>query len=185
MSTTGGGLCLFDDLEKESELRNLIRHAKDDSEPAEFSHRSLGYNYQFSNILAALGLSQLEDLPRQLERKKEIYHRYKKGLAGYNQINWMPEPVKGENNFWLSCAVLDDEKIKHKLQQYLRKAGIETRSLWKPMHMQEHLKTYPVYKPMLGEQLWKRGLALPSGTGLTEDEQGFIIDQIRTVLETY
>ncbi|MEL7209475.1 MAG: DegT/DnrJ/EryC1/StrS family aminotransferase, partial [Actinomycetota bacterium] len=147
-----------------------------------YEHTEVGYNYRLSNLLAAFGLGQLETLQDRIERTRAIRDRYEAGLEDVPGISMAPLAPFGTTNAWLSSITLDPVSCRvdrEQLRRSLEAANIEARPLWKPMHLQ------PLFERAAGridgtsEALFDIGLCLPSGSGMTEDEQARVIDAIR------
>lgn len=185
ITTSGGGMVLSNDEEGIKHIRFLSTQARD---PAPwYQHSELGYNYRMSNICAAIGRAQFEDIRNRITKKRAIYHRYVKGLEGSNAY-MMPLADYGESNCWLSALLIKKgvNKSPIDLMNYLKEHDIESRPIWKPMHMQ------PIYKdeefvsaassPM-DEDIFARGLCIPSDINMSEEEQEYVIKCIREFLD--
>lgn len=181
ITTSGGGMLITKDKAARDKAFFWSTQAR---EPAPwYQHEEIGYNYRMSNVVAGIGRGQLLHLEEHKARKKAIYERYKKGLAGL-PLTLNPYIEDTDPNFWLSCILLD-ESVKLSPMELLEKLNdenIESRPLWKPMHMQ------PVFKDndfitangeAVNEDLFARGLCLPSDIKMTEQEQQVVIDIIR------
>lgn len=183
ITTSGGGMLLTDYSDGAAHARKLSTQAR---EPAPwYQHEYVGYNYRMSNILAGVGRGQLIHLDEHIERKKEIFETYKEGLKDLPvTMNPFDEECM-KPNYWLSCILIEEnrkttpEDIRTTLERY----NAESRPIWKPMHMQ------PVYKDCdyitvdgenVGEDIFKRGLCLPSDIKMTKEEQETIIAIIRS-----
>lgn len=183
ITTSGGGMLLTDDKEGALHARKLSTQAR---EPAPwYQHEYVGYNYRMSNILAGIGRGQLMHLKEHIEKKKEIFETYKESFKDL-PLTMNPFDEKTMRpNYWLSCILIDEnckttpEEIRLRLEKY----NVESRPIWKPMHMQ------PVYKDCdyitvgnenVGEDIFKRGLCLPSDIKMTKEEQETIIAIIRS-----
>ena len=135
-----------------------------------YEHKELGYNYRLSNVLAAIGVGQMEVLPERIAQKREIFERYRRELEEFGEIEWMPEIPGSRGNRWLTTLTLrrsDPKKIIGALQAQ----NIESRLLWKPMHLQPLFRGAKVYGGSVSEDLFARGLCLPSGTAMSPEEQ--------------
>jgi len=182
ITTSGGGMLLSND-------SNVIKQAKYLSTQARldkpyYEHSEIGYNYRLSNISAAIGVGQLEQIESKVDKRRTIFDRYVKHLGSYEGINFMPEPNGYRSTRWLTCLTLDeslgvswsDVKKTCDLQ------GIEVRPLWKPMHMQPVFKDQKMIGGEVCEGLFKRGLCLPSGSGMNRQDQIRVIEVIRSTL---
>ena len=183
MTTSGGGMLLTDDHQLADHVRKLSTQAR---EPvAHYEHTEVGYNYRLSNILAALGRGQLARLDDMLKRRRAWRERYKGLLSDQPGVRILGGADDSEDNCWLNAVVVDPARSSWTvtdLGAVLASAGIETRPVWKPMHLQ------PVSQGLRGEldgtseRLFVQGLTLPSGSALTDDEFTRIEDAIRKVI---
>lgn len=183
ITTSGGGMFLSDDEEAVTKVRFYSTQARD---PVPYyQHSEIGYNYRMSNIVAGIGRGQLLHLDEHKELKKKIYNRYKDAFSDI-PVKMNPYLECSEPNFWLSCFTVNkdvmDKVNPEKIRLALEKENIESRPIWKPMHMQ------PVYsdrdfitvdKDNVGEDIFKRGLCLPSDIKMTEEQQDRVIDIIK------
>lgn len=178
LTTSGGGVVITDNLD----IARRIRHWSTQSrEPfAHYEHCEIGYNYRMSNILAALGRSQMQDLSRKVEQKKTIFETYREGLKAAGDLDWMPIPDGSHPNYWLSCMLLPEEggKSVEELRQHLERVHCESRPLWKPMHQQPLFQRNFSLLNGTADHLFRRGICLPSGCGLSKDFQRMIIREI-------
>ena len=142
-----------------------------------YEHSTLGFNYRMSNVSAAIGRGQLEVLDQRVGRKRDIYHQYKQGLGGL--FEFLAENEGYLSNRWLSTALFKGQHSQPKhVQEELERYNIESRPLWKPMHLQPLYKDYPVYGGQISSSLFETGICLPSGTAMSSSEIDFIIDRI-------
>lgn len=171
ITTSGGGLLASDDEELIARARWLSQQAK---EPLpHYEHKEIGYNYRMSNLVAAVGRGQLEVIQERVDRKREIFDFYEKSLGECAGISFMPEADYGRCNRWLSVVLIDEELFGANPDQIriaLEEHNIESRPVWKPMHMQPVFQKNKVFGGDVGEDLFKRGLCLPSGTAMTGEE---------------
>lgn len=182
ITTSGGGMLVGHDKSQIEQARFLATQARDPQ--PHYEHSRIGYNYRMSNIVAAIGRGQLKVLDERVKRKKEIFEFYKKSLRGIQGISFMPEPEFSLSNYWLTCITIDPEIAgfnREDIRLALEKENIESRPLWKPMHLQTVFKDYPSYTNGISDKLYKNGLCLPSGTGLSETDLNRIIDCITKV----
>lgn len=185
VTCSGGGMLVTDDAELARVARHLASQAR---EPvAHYEHRTVGYNYRLSNLLAAVGCAQLDGLDRKVKARREINRTYRRELADVPGISFMPVADYGDGNCWLTCILVDPEECgatPDQLRLRLEAAGIESRRTWKPLHLQPAYHPVERYGGAVCEHVFERGLCLPSGSGLTEDQQGRVIGAIRrAVLE--
>lgn len=169
MTTSGGGMLASDD-------EALIKNAKFLAEQARenfpyYQHETIGYNYRLSNISAAIGLGQLTVLEKRVKQCRDIFQYYFKNLGRINGIGFMPEPAWAKANRWLTVITLDLDKTKttpEDVRLALEKENIESRPLWKPMHLQPVFARCDKAGGAVSENLFKTGLCLPSGTAMTK-----------------
>lgn len=187
ITTSGGGMLLSDDEEMIVKARFWATQARD---PAPYyQHSEIGYNYRLSNILAAVGRPQLEEIEARVLRRREIFDRYKKGLGNIPGVSFMPEAPYGRANRWLTVMTLDPKVTGLKpmdIIEALEEHNIESRPVWKPMHLQpvfeKNLFFTAEKDKLFGEKAFETGLCLPSGTSLTKDEQDVVISLIKGML---
>ena len=180
ITTSGGGLLASDDADLIEKARFLSQQARDPG--AHYEHTRIGYNYRMSNILAALGLGQLQVLPDRVAGKRKIFDYYQQALSGLPGLTFMPEAEFGLCNRWLTVVLLDYEAFgatPEDLRLALEKENIESRPVWKPMHLQPVFRGCRKRGGSVSESLFVQGLCLPSGTALTESDQDRIIGIIR------
>lgn len=180
ITTSGGGLLASDNKEMIDRARWLSQQAKE-PEP-HYEHKEIGYNYRMSNLVAAVGRGQVEVIPDRVKRKREIFDFYEQELGSCSGISFMPEADYGQCNRWLSVMLIDKEKFgasPDEIRIALEKNNIESRPVWKPMHNQPIFKNNTVFGGKVGEDLFKRGLCLPSGTAMTDDDMKKIVALIK------
>jgi len=165
ITTSSGGMLVSNNKEWIKQAKFLSTQAKEDF--PWYEHKTYGYNYRMSNVLAAIGLAQMEVLQDRVKRKREIFEIYKEELR--NIADFMPEIENSKGNRWLTtCTFKDINPL-----QIIEKLGnhnIESRPLWKPMHMQPVFKSAKSYISGVSEKLFKKGICLPSGTSLQNKE---------------
>lgn len=200
ITTSGGGMLLTDDEEAAEKARKWSTQARDAA--PWYQHTELGYNYRMSNILAGIGRGQMLHLEEHKARKKEIYERYRKGLAGL-PVQMNPYLTDTDPNFWLSCLLVDGDAMTEQIRsdhdsRYTKESGkscpdeirealasynIETRPIWKPMHLQPIYADHDFITAADGvcadEDIFNRGLCLPSDIKMTVEEQDAVIEIIR------
>jgi len=187
ITTSGGGMLVSNNEEYVNKARFLATQAR---EPAlHYEHKELGYNYRMSNLLAAVGRGQLQNLDNFIAKRRNIYKRYYDALSSVSGIEFMQEADYGKSNRWLTTLTVDEKSTgisRTHIIDTLEKENIESRPVWKPMHMQ------PLYKDCdyitVGEEdvsgrLFENGLCLPSGSNLSEDDQNRVIDIISSTIE--
>jgi len=184
ITTSGGGMLASND-------ERLIANAKFLSEQARekfpyYQHETIGYNYRLSNVSAAIGLGQLKVLPDRVRRRREIFKSYQKKLGKIPGIGFMPEPVWATSNRWLTVITIDEAITRAQpedIRLALENINIESRPLWKPMHMQPVFKTCRTVGGRVSENLFKTGLCLPSGTAMSEKDISRVCGTIKRFLE--
>ena len=182
ITTSGGGMFLTDRKEAAEKVRFWSTQARE--KVAWYEHKEIGYNYRLSNVLAGVGRGQFGHLEEHKELKKKIYKRYEKGLEGL-PVKMNPYLPESEPNFWLSCLLIEEGskvtpgEIQEKLEEY----NIESRPIWKPMHLQPLYRENPFIKreegKEVGTDIFKRGLCLPSDIKMTEETQEIVIELIK------
>lgn len=178
MTTSGGGMLLTDDGELAERARYLATQAR--QPVVHYEHTEVGYNYRLSNLLAALGRAQLGRLDAMIQRRREIRRRYCDLFAGVPGVKIFGQPdelgaTKTQDNFWLTSLLVDPEEATWsgaELVAHLAEASIEARPLWKPMHRQPAYGSATAYTNGTSEDLFLRGLSLPSGSA--HDDRTFV-----------
>ncbi len=198
ITSSGGGMLVSDNAEFIARARFLSQQARD---PApHYEHSQIGYNYRMSNIVAAIGLGQLHYLVERVRRKREIFDYYCRALGELPGVSFMPEAHYGAGNRWLTVALIHPERFgadRETIRQALEQENIESRPVWKPMHLQSAFIVDADMEPMrpmhngngryptravggqVAEQLFERGLCLPSGTAMTDADLDRVIDTVR------
>jgi dTDP-4-amino-4,6-dideoxygalactose transaminase len=177
ITTSGGGMLVSHRRDIADRARHLATQAKD---PApHYQHSEIGYNYRLSNLLAAIGRGQLKSLPDKLARRRNVNETYRAALAHLPGIKFMPEAAYGRSNCWLTCVTVDPALFgasREDIRLALEVEDIESRPLWKPMHLQPVFSRCPIAGGSVAEDLFERGLCLPSGSNLTPARQQRIIE---------
>ena len=183
LTTGGGGALISNDTFLIQRARYLSTQAREDL--PFYQHLEIGYNYKMNNLAAAIGLAQLEQLDGWVQKRRIINKRYKELLGSLPGISFQNDFEESKSNFWLT-AILVDEDITGFTNDYLRllflKSDIETRFLWKPLHLQPVFRHHPFYGGRVSEKLFNRGLCLPSSVDLTIQDQERIVGLISTEL---
>ena len=170
ITTSGGGMLASHNAALIAHARKLSQQAR---EPApHYEHAELGYNYRLSNILAAIGLGQLDVLEARVAQKRRVFRWYQELLGGQPGLSLMPEAAAGRANRWLTVALLDEDfgAAPEAVRQALEAENIESRPLWKPMHLQPVFAGCRMFGGAVSEALFARGLCLPSGTAMTRED---------------
>ena len=184
ITTSGGGMLVSDDEERIAKVRFWSTQAREKAR--HYEHKEIGYNYRMSNIVAGIGRGQLKVLDERLAQKKHIYDTYKEGLKDISDIEMAPVPKDSKPNFWLSVLTLkENSKVKPiDIMEALEKENIETRPVWKPMHMQPVFKDYDFIKvegEPVSTELFENGVCLPSDTKMSDVEQSRVIEIIKNL----
>ena len=188
ITTSGGGMLVSNN---EDGIKKVRFWATQSKEPVRhYEHKEIGYNYRMSNICAGIGRGQLKVLDKRIEKKTEIYNKYKNELEKVKEIKMQPIPKNTKPNHWLSVMTIDkDSKVKPlNIMETLEKENIDSRPVWKPMHLQPVFKKYDFITAKndgtsVSEDLFNRGVCLPSDTKMTEEEQERVIDIIKKCFE--
>ena len=186
ITTSGGGMLLSDNHELINKARFLSMQARENV--IHYEHSELGYNYRMSNILAALGRGQLKHLNNFVDKRREIFDKYNDLLGDIEQIKFMPEAKYGRSSRWLTTLTVNGglkKDVTLDIINALEENNIESRPVWKPMHLQPYYSKYPYVKKDnfdVSKYLFTNGICLPSGTQLKEKEQYKISQIIKNVL---
>ncbi len=180
ITTSGGGALVTDDSDWAKKARFLATQARD---PApHYEHSEIGYNYRMSNLLAALGRSQLADLDRRVKVRREHNAAYRQALVDLPGVEFMPQAPESFSTFWLTCLTIDPEVAgtdREEVRLHLESLDIESRPAWKPMHLQPVFESHETYGGDVSARLFKNGLCLPSGSSMTEEDRQRVIDGFR------
>ncbi len=184
ITTSGGGALISNDKEIIDRARFLATQARDKA--PHYQHSHIGYNYRMSNVLAGIGLGQMEVIDERVKARRKNFLFYKEHLLKYKGISFLEEPGKSYfSNYWLTTILLDPAETgvtREDLQAALENENIESRPLWKPMHLQPVFSSCPAYVNGTSEELFKNGLCLPSGSNLTDQDRSEIMDVITKTL---
>ncbi|MDR1886138.1 MAG: DegT/DnrJ/EryC1/StrS family aminotransferase, partial [Synergistaceae bacterium] len=186
ITTSGGGMLLSDDEEGIDRARFLSTQARDKA--PWYQHTELGYNFRMSNVLAGIGRAQLKLLDRRISERRAVFGRYFEALSGIPGVEFMPEPEWSRSNRWLTTLTVDPSvagTTNMALIQALAEKNIESRPVWKPMHLQPVFKGAPYYRHRgadVSAGLFERGMCLPSGSNLRPDEQDRVIAALSGLL---
>lgn len=180
ITTSGGGALLSDDPELVQKTRFLATQARD---PApHYQHSHIGYNYRMSNVLAGIGLGQMEVIELRVEQRRSNFNFYKKHLDSMEGISFMEEPDERYfSNRWLTTILIDPVKAgktREALYLALEEKNIESRPLWKPMHQQPVFASYPAFLNGISDTLFTKGLCLPSGSNLSEADRQLVLESL-------
>ncbi|TDL31819.1 aminotransferase class I/II-fold pyridoxal phosphate-dependent enzyme [Jeotgalibacillus sp. S-D1] len=188
ITTSGGGMIVSNDLEALERARFLATQSRDQA--THYQHSQLGYNYRMSNLLAGVGIAQLQVLELRVAARRKIFSRYKKELGHIPGLTFMPELPQTKTNRWLSTLTINEEVTRVSVKDILSslsEQNIEARQVWKPLHLQPLFKDAAYYRHNqdedIAEELFNTGICLPSGSNLSEDDQTRVITQIKDVLQ--
>lgn len=169
ITTSGGGALVSSNLEAIKKTRFLATQARD---PApHYQHSSIGYNYRMSNICAAIGRGQMEVLSNRIDARKKNFNYYHSRLSVLPAITFLPEPENVSSNRWLTTIQIDSTQTSatpNSIRLALEELNIESRPLWKPLHLQPVFAQFPSFVADTSANLFQNGLCLPSGSALTE-----------------
>jgi dTDP-4-amino-4,6-dideoxygalactose transaminase len=178
ITTSGGGMLTSRDPALVERARKRSQQARENH--IWYEHGELGYNYRMSNIVAAIGVGQLQILPEIIRRKHQIFSWYQENLKDLSGLAFMPEASYGKSTRWLTVITLNVEQAVpdsaspsqevFTVMRALEKANIESRPLWKPMHLQPVFQSAKIYGGAVGKRYFNAGLCLPSGAGLTQED---------------
>ena len=183
ITTSGGGALLSKNKQLIEKAKFLATQARDDK--SYYHHSEVGYNYRMSNVCAGIGLGQLNVLKQRISKRREIFDFYKKELDGFYNISFNIEPNKCFSNRWLTTIILSDNSAidNEKIRLHLEKKNIESRPLWKPMHLQPIFNESKIFGGKISERLFDRGLCLPSGTSMKEEDLYRVVNSIKMLYE--
>jgi len=168
ITTSGGGMLVSNNEEKIAKVRFWATQSRD---PARhYQHSELGFNYRMSNVVAGIGRGQLKVLDKRIAKKKEIFEYYKRELESLEGVEMMPINDWNEPNYWLSCMTLSGRVRPLDIMEALEKENIESRPIWKPMHMQPFFEKYDFIGNDVAEKIFENGVCLPSDTKMSEED---------------
>lgn len=182
ITTSGGGMLVSEDPELIAKARFLATQARD---PApHYQHSHIGYNYRLSNVLAGIGRGQLQVLGERVAARRRNFQVYAQGLAHLPGLDFMPEADYGTSTRWLTCLTINPQEFgcdRETIRCELANQQIETRPVWKPLHMQPVFSECECFGGEVAEDLFARGLCMPSGSNLTDEELEQVINAISLV----
>ena len=176
ITTSGGGAMVTKDLDTKKKAIFLATQARDNA--PHYEHSSIGYNYRMSNVLAGIGRGQMEVLEDRVSARRSNYQFYYDHLNSCDEINFLEEPNNFFSNRWLTCIVTPSFKTREAIRLALLEENIESRPLWKPMHLQPVFKDAARYTNGISESLFEKGLCLPSGSNLSKQD---LINVVRII----
>lgn len=183
ITTSGGGMLLT---QNEEDAKKALFWATQSREPfRHYEHKEVGYNYRLSNVSAAIGCGQFEHLDEFIKIKQNIFNTYCEGFKDIKEIEMLSAPEDRVSTHWLSIMKLNDSKVTPlEIIEALEAENIESRPIWKPMHMQPIFKDYPFVNHnesglSVSEELFNTGVCLPSDSNMTQEEQAKVIETIK------
>lgn len=181
ITTSGGGAAICPDSEAAKRVLFYVTQARENR--PYYYHEHIGFNYRMSNISAGIGCGQMDVLAEHVERRRAIHRLYSEAFKGSDRITVHENPTDDFNsNFWLTTVLIDDADPEQ-LRQAMNSRNIETRWLWRPMHMQPVYADAPYYGGNTAESLFSRGLCLPSGSNLTDSDIERVVTTLKSVLK--
>lgn len=181
VTTSGGGMLLSNNSAWIDRARYLASQAREPT--LHYEHKEIGYNYRLSNVLAALGLSQLADLQRRIRVRREHFEFYQKALSDLPGLTFMPVSDPDSVNYWLTCLTVDSAASgtsRDQIIHALADKDIEARPLWKSLHLQPVFRKFTVYGGGLAESLFENGICLPSGSSMRPEERSRVVEVVRS-----
>lgn len=177
ITTSGGGMLVSNDEERVSKVRFWATQSRDQAR--HYQHSELGFNYRMSNVVAGIGRGQLKVLDQRVQKKRYIFNFYKRELGNLEGIEFMPSNQWNEPNYWLSSMTLNGKIRPIDVMEALEKENIESRPIWKPMHMQPFFEKYDFVGTDVSERLFENGICLPSDTKMTEADLEKVVKIIK------
>ena len=186
ITTSGGGALISANEAFIKQARFLATQARDNA--PHYQHSHIGYNYRMSNVSAAIGRGQMEVLQDRVKQRRLNYDFYANALKDFTGIFFLPEPEGFFSNRWLSCILVDatltnNGIAREDIRLAMEKENIESRPLWKPMHLQPVFEASDFYGDGTSEKLFKQGLCLPSGSNLTREDLNRVVTVIEKMLQ--
>jgi len=182
ITTSGGGMLVSMDKALIDKAHYLSTQARD---PApHYQHSTIGYNYRMSNLLAAVGRAQLQAIEERVSARRKVFDYYSNSLGDADGISFMPEAGYGLGNRWLTCILIEPRRFgatREDVRLALEAENIESRPIWKPMHMQPVFNGCRTRGGRIAEEIFEKGLCLPSGTNLSPADQDRVIDVITRI----
>ncbi|WP_031428394.1 DegT/DnrJ/EryC1/StrS family aminotransferase [Flavimarina sp. Hel_I_48] len=179
ITTSGGGALVSSKPEIKKKAIFLASQARDDA--PHYQHSEIGYNYRMSNITAGIGRGQMIVLDERVQARRRNYDYYVKHLSSKEGIHFLDEPKDVYSNRWLSCILTDSFEQREEIRKELETYNVESRPLWKPMHMQPVFKNCPTFNNGVSEELFNKGLCLPSGSNLELEHLEKVVELIKKI----
>ncbi len=177
ITTSGGGMLVSDNEERIEKARFWATQSRDQAR--HYQHSELGFNYRMSNVLAGIGRGQLKVLDLRVEKKKYIFNFYQRELSDLEGIDFMPTNEWNQPNYWLSSMTLSGKVTPIDIMEALAKENIESRPVWKPMHMQPFFKEYDYIGGEAAQKLFESGVCLPSDTNMKDEDLERVVEIIK------
>lgn len=177
ITTSGGGMLVSNNEESIAKVRFWSTQARDNAR--HYQHSELGFNYRMSNVVAGIGRGQLKVLDQRVTKKKYIYEYYKRELGNLEGVHMMPMNEWQDSNCWLSCMTLSDKVRPLDIMLALEAENIESRPIWKPMHMQPFFEKYDFIGEGVAKELFENGVCLPSDTKMNDADLERIVKIIK------
>ncbi|EMN7728230.1 aminotransferase class I/II-fold pyridoxal phosphate-dependent enzyme [Bacillus cereus] len=177
ITTSGGGMLVSNNEERISKARFWATQSRDQAR--HYQHSELGFNYRMSNVVAGIGRGQLKVLDERVQKKRYIFDFYKRELESLEGIEFMPSNEWNEPNYWLSSMTLNGKIRPIDVMEALEKENIESRPVWKPMHLQPFFEKYDFVGTDVSEKLFENGICLPSDTKMTEADLEKVVKIIK------
>ena len=181
ITTSGGGALLTKKKELKDKAIFLATQARDDA--PHYQHSHVGYNYRMSNVLAGIGRGQMQVLEDRVTARRANFNYYKEHLSLYTELSFLEEVPGSYSNRWLSCILTGSYEMREKIRLTLAEENIESRPLWKPMHLQPIFSKANRFENGVSESLFEKGLCLPSGSNLTEGDLNKVCELIKKALK--
>ena len=182
ITTSGGGALLSNNENYINQAKFLATQARDPA--VHYEHSQIGYNYRMSNVVAGIGRGQLEVIEERVMQRRSNFEYYKNKLSSIDAFEFQPEPENCKSNRWLTAFTIQDKAVPvNKIQAELMTQNIETRPIWKPMHLQPVFKDAPYFGGFNAESLFQTGLCLPSGSNLTNNDKERVAEALLHYLQ--
>jgi len=180
ITTSGGGMLVSNNEEGIDKAQFWATQARESAR--HYEHKEIGYNYRMSNIVAGIGRGQLKVLEERVQQKRHIFDTYKEGLKDIEEISFISEMTNERANYWLSAILIDSDTVKPGMViDALEEENIESRPIWKPMHMQPIFTDYDAIGGEVAEEYFEKGLCLPSDTKMTDEDLERVIQIIKSL----
>jgi len=185
ITTSGGGALVSNSRYYSENALYLSTQAKDDM--PHYQHSAIGYNYRMSNIVAGIGRGQMEVIDQRIRQRRERFQYYYQALNEIDEITFLEEPEGHLSNYWLTTLLVKPNGkgiTREHVRKYLEADNIDTRPLWKPMHLQPIYEKYPSYMNGTASSLFEKGLCLPSGSNLSDEDAERVVRQVKKTFQT-